>query len=91
MLKEKRKKKQLHILSIYNDDDTIIVRVSNKKSNGWGETEEGADTPGFQRYDWEFFDGDSPYFEDYMFFHGRWYKTRLPFSEKELEMARNCQ
>lgn len=86
-----RKKKQLHILSIYNDDDTIIVRVSNEKSNGWGETEEGADTPGFQRYDWEFFDGDSPYFEDYMFFHGRWYKTRLPFSEKELEMARNCQ
>ena len=80
---------ELHIISVFNDDDTIIVRVSNEKSNDWDETEEGADTPGFQRYGWEFFDGDSPYFEDYMFFHGKWHKTRLPFTEEELEMARN--
>ena len=48
-------------------------------------------TPGYQRYEWDFFDGDEPYFVDRMFYKNKWHEARLPFSEEELEMARNCQ
>lgn len=76
-----RKKKQLHILSIYNDDNgTVIVRVSNERSSKWDE--EGANTPGFQKCSWDFFE---PNYVEYNFFHGEWYSHEYPLPEEAIE------
>lgn len=75
----------IHSMKINEDGD---IHIHLEKDDGWHETSHKT-TPGYQCYDWDFCDGEEPYFQDRMFYHGRWNYARLPFTEKELEWARN--
>ena len=75
----------IHSMKVNENGD---LHIHLEKDDGWHETTH-KNTPGYQRYDWDFCDGDKPYFQDRMFYHGRWNFARLPFTEKELEWARN--
>lgn len=67
---------ELHILRVFDNDGTIIVRVSNEKPD---EEEAGmGNTPGYQKCVWDYYMG---MYAEYNYFHGEWHEHKYPLPE----------